>query len=59
MKAKKKKLVCDPWECPFCVYIGEGDFICDKYAEHYFVKSDWEPTEDYLICEQKKGEKHG
>ena len=26
-------------ECPFCLYIGDGDFICTKYDE--LVITDW------------------
>lgn len=46
--AKKKKKICDPGMCDECLYIGEGDFLCDKHQT--IVVSDWEPTEDYLIC---------
>jgi hypothetical protein len=55
VKPKQKKLptgkFCDPGFCNFCTYIGEGDFICDKYNE--IVVSDWEPTEDFLMCTNK------
>jgi hypothetical protein len=49
VKLKRPKM-CDPAICSCCQYIGEGDFVCDKYME--IVVSDWEPTEDYLLCEQ-------
>ena len=56
MAKKKVKLKrpkwCDPAVCDCCQYLGEGDFLCDKYME--IVVSDWEPTEDYLLCEQIK-----
>lgn len=39
---------CDPGQCPYCLYVGEGDFLCEEYQE--LVMCDWEPTEDYLIC---------
>ena len=48
----KRPKMCDPAVCDCCQYIGEGDFLCDKYME--IVVSDWEPTEDYLLCEQNK-----
>ena len=43
-----KKKICDPGMCDECIYIGEGDFICDLHQT--LVMADWEPTEDYLIC---------
>ena len=64
-KTKRKKImndkVCDPWMCNECVYLGEGDFLCEKYNE--MVLSDWEPTDDFLMCvkehiDLQKGEKH-
>lgn len=56
MRARnKRKKICDPGMCDECLYIGEGDFLCDKYQT--IVVSDWEPTEDYLIC--KEGRKSG
>lgn len=47
-KKKKKKRFCDPAVCPNCIYICEGDFICDKKPVPVMVISDWEPTDDYL-----------
>ena len=35
--------------CDHCIYIGEGDFICDA-GEPFMVMSDWEPTDDYWNC---------
>lgn len=56
MRARnRRKKVCDPGMCDGCLYIGEGDFLCDEYQT--IVVSDWEPTEDYLIC--KEGRKSG
>lgn len=46
--------MCDPGICDNCIYVGEGDFICDKYQ--VAVKSDWMPTKDYLKCKEKKHE---
>ena len=42
---------CDPGVCDCCLYIGEGDFLCDKHME--IVVSDWEPTENYLMCNKE------
>lgn len=60
VKAKKKKKrptatpkMCDPGICDNCLYIGEGDFLCDKYQE--IVVGDWQPTEHYLMC---RGDRH-
>jgi hypothetical protein len=50
-KPNQQKL-CDPAVCDCCQYIGDGDFLCDKYME--IVVSDWVPTEYHLLCEHKK-----
>lgn len=42
---------CEPSLCPNCQYIGEGDSYCDQHQA--IVLSDWAPTEDYMICQQK------
>jgi len=42
--------MCDPAVCDCCLYIGEGDFYCDRFQE--IVVSEWEPTGKYLICQQ-------
>lgn len=36
--------------CEHCVYICEGDFICDM-DEPILVMEDYTPTEDYLYCD--------
>ena len=51
IKAPKPKRFCDPGVCNCCQYIGEGDFLCDKHME--IVVSDWEPTENYLMCQSQ------
>lgn len=48
--------MCDPACCDNCIYIGEGDFICDAQTDPedggpVFVMSDWEATEFYMGCE--------
>ena len=35
--------------CDHCVYIGEGDSICDA-NEPRIILADWEPTDDYWYC---------
>ena len=49
-----KQRVCDPGICDHCIYICEGDFICDLYGmgpdKTTFVLEDWQPTEDFLQC---------
>lgn len=52
-KKKNKRRFCDPEMCDNCMYIGEGDFVCEKYL--VLVVDEWEPTDDYMKCEQ--GEK--
>ena len=47
MKNKKQKY-CDPSACNECIYIGEGDFLCEKFQE--IVISDWQPTNEFLTC---------
>lgn len=42
--------ICDPSFCEDCQYIGEGDFLCDRYTE--IVIADWAPTENFLMCEE-------
>lgn len=51
-----KERICDPAVCDCCQYIGEGDFICDKYIadpDRVLVVDEWEPTENYLQCLQE------
>lgn len=46
------KRICDD-TCPNCIYIGEGDFICDELME--IVIDDWIPV--YFECKFRKEEK--
>lgn len=39
------------FNCTHCLYIGEGDHICDMTYE--IVIEDWTPAEDYYKCEGK------
>ena len=47
---------CDPAICHHCEYIGEGDFLCDKFEDEdgnpIVVIVDWETTDDYMRCRQ-------
>ena len=46
--------MCDPAYCSNCIYICEGDFICDAIEDEdgtpIMVVSDWTPTDDYGRC---------
>ena len=56
-KKKKKKRVCAPEFCYNCRYIGEGNFICDKYIDdpdRVLVVDEWEPTENFMQCYRRK-----
>lgn len=46
-------------ECENCLYIGEGDSICELNNE--IVLEDWTPTDKFMWCQFKKGKggKHG
>ena len=48
---ERKPRFCDPDACDCCQYIGDGDFVCDKHQT--IVVSDWEPTEDFMICKRR------
>lgn len=37
---------CNPDVCPNCMYIGEGDSLCEILQE--IVLEDWMPTESYM-----------
>lgn len=36
--------------CDHCIYIGEGDSICDADYEPVCIIADWEPTDDFWYC---------
>lgn len=42
--------------CEHCVYIGEGDFICD-IDEQVIVMEDFMPNENYNCCNECDWEK--
>lgn len=37
---------CNPDVCPNCIYIGEGDSLCEVLQE--IVLEDWMPTKAYM-----------
>lgn len=45
-------------ECENCIYIGEGDFICDEAL--VLVVDDWVRCNEYCVLKDKKkqGEKN-
>lgn len=49
----RKEKFCDPSVCDNCLYIGEGDFICDKYSLPILVIDDWYPNENFLKCKKE------
>lgn len=49
-KFKKKKFLNNCEICDECLYICEGDYICDKFGMPVLVKEDWTPTEYYSNC---------
>ena len=57
-KRANKVKICSPEACDHCMYIGEGDFICDKdmgeddVIEGVFVIENFEPTNMYLYCQK-------
>ncbi len=51
-KKSRPKKFCDPAVCDCCLYVGEGDFLCDEHME--IVVSDWVPTENYLMCQTQR-----
>lgn len=55
-KEKKCKKTCSPEMCDCAIYLGEGDFACDKKGDYIMVMEDWEPTDKYLWCNGGKKE---
>lgn len=50
---------CDPDICPNCMYIGDGDSLCDVLQE--IVLEDWTPTEHFKGpgCPYRQKKRHG
>ena len=38
------------YDCVHCIYIGEGDSICDAGDVPRLVLEDWTPADDFLWC---------
>lgn len=57
-KHKRRQYRCE--NCPDCLYIGEGDYLCDsnRLDEPAIVLTEFSsPTTDYLRCRKNnKGE---
>lgn len=53
---KARTKICDPAVCDYCLYIGDGDLICEKHIaepDKVLVVDKWIPTENYLQCQNK------
>ena len=51
-------MICDPGVCDHCIYVGEGDFLCDNTDDEAYVvvMSDWEPRNSTSThCERERG----
>lgn len=52
---REKPRMCDPGMCDHCIYICEGDFICDNTdGEPIMVVENWQPNENAGHCERRK-----
>lgn len=52
---REKPRMCDPGMCDHCIYIGEGDFICDDApGRPVTVVEDWQPNENYMQCRRSQ-----
>ena len=45
-RCDKPPFYCEPSICKYCLYIGEGDSICD--ITHEIVLDNWTPTGAYM-----------
>lgn len=57
-RKKRRRKHCNPNpkicnDCALCIYIGEGDFICENEPDTVVIE-DWEPTEDFMRCKGKE-----
>ena len=55
LKVKVKEEKCCH-NCTHCLYVGEGDSVCDE--DYTLVLDDWEPTDDYYNCGGKNFEQN-
>lgn len=51
-RTTKHKKMCSPESCDSCIYLGDGDFACDR-DDYVIVMENWEPTDEYLHCTRK------
>ena len=63
MPKKHKRRVqpmCDPGLCDHCMYLGDGDFVCNLHGmgpgKTVFVVEGWTPTDHYLQCNTESKE---
>lgn len=47
-KKKEEPKIC--YNCGHCIYIGEGDYICDSDNEPIIVMEEHIPNENYYCC---------
>ena len=52
MSKRRKKIKCCHY-CDCCVYIGEGDYVCDRYYP-FIVMEDHCPNDNYGLCNDKE-----
>lgn len=48
MTKKEREKIC--YNCDHCIYIGEGDYICDADYEPKIVMEEHEPNDNYYWC---------
>ena len=54
---KHRKVPPDCSACDDCTYIGEGDFVCQRYIHipnRAIVLEDWTPTNNHMQCRRKR-----
>ena len=49
-KNKKEEVPMCCLTCENCIYIGEGDHMCDAMDEPVIVMEDHTPNDNYFIC---------
>lgn len=43
--------------CARCIYIGDGDYLCDDDTPHIVIYAFSAPTEHFLACEGRRWKK--
>lgn len=57
---RKSNTPSDCSACDECTYIGEGDFVCQKYIhipDKALVLEDWTPTANHMQCKRRRRRK--